>query len=134
MFFRRQAVQQATFAERMQSLAAAGCEVRPLTDGQTEIRRRHSAAVVQPDSTGSARVLRMGVLLGGEVAALVDGGFQKCLRTASGSLRPARAEDLSELHDFQDDLYAALGIENLYNTSLGTVCDAHNYDRPSGRA
>jgi hypothetical protein len=134
MFFRRQPVQHATYAERVKALVAQGCEVSSLGGGLTEVRRGRCAAVIQPDPAGAASVVRLGVLVGGEIAALVDGGFQKFFRTASGTQQPARAEDLRNLHDFQDDLYQALGIGNLYNTSLGTVCDRHAYDRLSGRS
>jgi len=47
--------------------------------------------------------------------------------------RPALASDLKRLQAFQEDLREALGIESLYNQSLGTVCDSHQYDRLSGR-
>ncbi len=72
-------------------------------------------------------------MLQSEIATLVDGGFQKFLRTESGHQFPALATDLKALHDFQEDLRETLGIQSLYNQSLGTTCDAHNYDRLSGR-
>jgi len=46
---------------------------------------------------------------------------------------PALASQLHALHGFEEDLRAALGVDSLYNTSLGTINDVHNYDRVEGR-
>jgi hypothetical protein len=37
------------------------------------------------------------------------------------------------LHEFEEDVKAALGLESLYNTSLGTTSRKHMYDRLKGR-
>lgn len=101
--------------------------------GGIEVRRGRCAAYLRPDAAGGPEVVRAGVLVSGEPAALVDGGFQKFLETPSGRRRPASSADLAELHDFQEDLTEALGLKSLYNQSLGTVCARHAYDRLSGR-
>lgn len=90
-------------------------------------------AFVRPDNEGRPEIVRPALLIAGEPAVLVDGGFQKFLETPSGKRRPASSADLSELHDFQEDLTEALGLTSLYNQSLGTVCARHAYDRLSGR-
>jgi hypothetical protein len=77
-------------------------------------------------------VERAGWVLGAEIAALVDGGYQKFWRAGSRRV-PALAQHLKELHDFEEDLREALGLESLYNTSLGTTNDLHVYDRLAGR-
>jgi hypothetical protein len=74
-----------------------------------------------------------GIRLGDEIAALIDGGFQKFFQTPSGKKRPALADDLKALHDFEEDLKEALGQESYYNQSLGTVSTFYLYDRVRGR-
>jgi hypothetical protein len=76
---------------------------------------------------------RVGIVVGNEIAVLVDGGFQKFFRTPSGKNKPALASELVELHDFQEDLKQALGLEDLYNEALGTVSAYYLYDRVKDR-
>lgn len=78
------------------------------------------------------RIERAGWMVGGEIAALIDEGYQKFWR-AGGRDVPAQAQQLQALHEFEEDLREALGLESLYNTSLGTVNDLHQYDRLAGR-
>jgi hypothetical protein len=78
------------------------------------------------------RIERAGWLVGGEIAALIDEGYQKFWR-AGGRDVPAQARQLQALHEFEEDLREALGLESLYNTSLGTINDLHEYDRLAGR-
>jgi hypothetical protein len=63
----------------------------------------------------------------------VDGGFQKFWRVDGQRKAPALASQLKTLHEFEEDLRAALGLDSLYNTSLGTTNDLHHYDRLEGR-
>ena len=133
MFFRREPRRLVTFDERIQHLRDHGFGTQPLPREQVEVRRDGCVAVVGSSAEGSACLLRHGVLVGGEMAALVDGGYQKFLETPSGARRPALAAELKKLHDFQEDLDEALGLDSLYNESLGTVCDRHAYDRLTGR-
>ncbi len=51
------------------------------------------------------------------------------LETPDGKRLPATAEQLKALHEFEDDVKEALGLVNLYNTSLGTTTRKHEYDR-----
>lgn len=133
MFFRRPEPKGVTFEERLGTLRASGFTVESENDSIARVSRGNCAAEIKDVPGGLPDILKSGVLLRSEIATLVDGGFQKFLRTESGGVAPALATDLKELHDFQEDLRAALGIESLYNESLGTTCDAHNYDRLSGR-
>ena len=63
----------------------------------------------------------------------MDGGYQKFFLTPSGIRKPALAEDLKALHDFEEDLKEALGQTSLYNESLGTVSTLYQYDRVQDR-
>jgi hypothetical protein len=128
MLFRRHQVKAQTFEERLEALRAAGFDTAPEPDGRVRVSRDGCAARID----SGPRIERAGWLVGGEIAALIDGGYQKFWRTSSGSV-PARAEQLKALHEFEEDLREGLGLESYYNTSLGTINDLHNYDRLAGR-
>jgi hypothetical protein len=73
-----------------------------------------------------------GWVLGGEIARLVDRGYQKFLKTSKLEV-PATAEHLRCLHKFNDELKEAAGALVLYNEALGTTSDRYMYDRVLGR-
>jgi len=133
MFFRRRPVKELTFEQRIDGLRQAGFAVEPGGAASFTIRRHGCAAVVSRTPEGLPAVVRIGVVVADQIAELVDGGYQKFFETSLGPRRPARAADLTALHAFQEDLYEALGLESLYNLSLGTVFDRHDYDRLQGR-
>ena len=124
MFFRRQHPRVPSFAERLDQLRQAGFTV----EGPLVSRDGCAAGVSEAGISG-----RTGILLDGEIAILVDGGFQKFFRTPSGKSRPALASDLASLHAFEEDLRQILGLPSLYNESLGTVSTSYRYDRLQGR-
>src|SRR5712692_9082433 len=115
MFFRRERPKESTFADRMKQLRQAGFEVKPLADGRHwRVTRNGCAATVENVPDGTPRLIeRAGILMGDEVGALVDGGFQKLFRAPGGKRQPALASDLKALHDFEEDLKEALGQESL---------------------
>jgi len=61
-----------------------------------------------------------GAGLGGQVARLVDRGYQKFLKTAHVEL-PATASQLHAIHLFSEELKQVTGAIELYNESLGTT-------------
>jgi hypothetical protein len=128
MFFWKRQPKTATFEERIEALRAAGFEVLAQPGGQVVVSRDGCGAMLD----AAPRIERAGWLVGGEIAALIDEGYQKFWR-AGGRDIPAQAEQLQALHEFEEDLREALGLESLYNTSLGTVNDFHQYDRLAGR-
>ena len=132
MFFRRRAPKTITFADRLADLRAEGFELDQPAGGPVTARKNGCAAIIS-DAYGQPRVDSIGVLLGADIALLVDGGFQKFLETPAGKRQPALASELKALHEFQEDLREALGLATYYNESLGTTFDLHNYDRLSGR-
>jgi hypothetical protein len=75
---------------------------------------------------------RPGYLLGGEVATLLDRGFQKFWKTRRLEV-PAIAESLQAVHRFAEELREVIGEPSLYNESLGTTSDSYHYDRVKGR-
>jgi hypothetical protein len=128
MWFRKRQPKVTTFEERIEALRASGFETLPEPDGRVKVIRAGCAAIID----SAPRIQRAGWLVGGEIAALVDGGYQKFWRTGGRDV-PALAEQLKALHDFEEDLREGLGLESFYNTSLGTTNDLHLYDRLAGR-
>jgi hypothetical protein len=64
---------------------------------------------------------------------LVDGGYQKFIMTPSGKKRAALAQDLRDIHAFEDDVRDAMGMSDNYNLALGTVSNLYIYDRVEER-
>jgi hypothetical protein len=133
MFFRRQRSTVPTFQERLGNLGQSGFTVTPASDGTVLVARGDCAIRLREDGGEAQHIDRAGILVGGEIATLVDGGFQKFFRTPSGKNKPALASELKALHDFQEDLKDGLGIEILYNEALGTVSTYYLYDRVKDR-
>jgi hypothetical protein len=75
---------------------------------------------------------RPGFLVGGEVATLLDRGFQKFWKSTRLEV-PATADSLQAVHRFAEELREVIGEPSLYNESLGTTSDSYLYDRVKGR-
>jgi hypothetical protein len=92
-----------------------------------------AAAVIAPAKDAPAAfVERPGALIRGEVARLVDRGYQKFLVISKYEL-PATAGQLEAIHRFSEELKQLTGAISLYNESLGTTSDLYQYDRLKGR-
>lgn len=133
MFFRRKAPKVTTFQDRTDRLAKAGFAVSPRPDGRVLVSKDGIGAVIGDEGKGHPGIEKAGVLIGSEVATLLNRGYQMFLETPSGKHLPAMAEQLKALHQFEDDVKAALDMTNLYNTSLGTTTASHMYDRVNRR-
>jgi len=133
MFFRRARVLNPSFQERVDTLQAAGFTVTPQPAGMVRVSRG-VCAVDLKEANGVLQVEdRAGVAMAGEIAVLVDGGFQKFFRAPSGKKKPALADELQALHAFEADLKERLGLKSLYNEGLGTVSTLYQYDRVKDR-
>ena len=133
MFFRRERPRQPTFEDRLENTKKAGFAAAPIDGGHLKLTRDGCAAVLE-NAGGQPRIVhRAGLLIGGEIAALVDVGYQKFWQTPAGKRKPAMAAELKALHDFEEDLREALGKESLYNEALGTVSTYYLYDRLQDR-
>ena len=128
MFFRRKRIKDPTFVERLEKLRNAGFTIAPMAGGVVRASRGGCAVDLKVGLAG-----RAGMAQGGEIGALVDGGYQKFFETPSGGKKPALADDLKALHDFEEDLKEGLGQESYYNQSLGTVSTFYLYDRVKDR-
>ena len=73
-----------------------------------------------------------GAVVAGELARLLDRGYQKFLKTSKYEV-PATAAQLQAIHRFSEELALVTGGVSLYNESLGTTSDVYQYDRVKGR-
>lgn len=127
-----------TFDQALQSLRAHGFEVSPFagTPNGMLVSKYGSAAILAPSrqDNGSAVALaeHPGILVCGQVARLLDRGYQKFIKTSQFEL-PATAAQLQAIHQFSEELTQLTGGTSLYNESLGTTSDLYEYDRLRGR-
>lgn len=133
MFFRRQRPAQLTFQDRLDSLKQAGFTVAPLPGNDVLVGRNECAIALHEKDGQIGRTQRAGILIGNEIASLVDGGYQKFFRTPSGKTKPALASELKALHEFEEDVKQTLCLANFYNEALGTVSTYYLYDRVKDR-
>ena len=114
-------------------------DVAPAQDGAkraanaVQVRKYGAAAEIAPAPDGTVEIVtRPGWLLNGEIARLVDRGYQKFLKTSKMEI-PATADHLRAIHEFTEELNEAIGATSLYNQALGTTSNVYNYDRVQGR-
>ena len=128
-----------TFNEVLALLGSQRFDVAPAQDGAkrtpnaVQVRKYGAAAEIAPAPDGTVEIVtRPGWLLNGEIARLVDRGYQKFLKTSKMEI-PATADHLRALHEFTEELNEAIGATSLYNQALGTTSNVYNYDRVQGR-
>jgi hypothetical protein len=133
MFFRHDRPKVLSFEDHLANARAAGFTVQSSGNG-TRIERYGIACVAREGQGGFPRFTeRAGVVMGNEIGTLVDSGYQKFFQAPGGKRKPALAEELMAIQNFQEDLKEALGLTSLYNESLGTVSNKYLYDRVEGR-
>jgi hypothetical protein len=117
---------------RAHSFAIAPCA--GVADGMMVSKHGAAAVLVGTDSIDAPVVFAQspGALVGGEVARLVDRGYQKFIQTSLYEI-PATAGQLHAIHLFSEELKQLVGVISLYNNSLGTTSDIYLYDRLKGR-
>ena len=91
MFFRREVIKLPTFSERIDKLKKAAFTVETTADGRAKIVKHGVAAVIGDEGKGHAMIEKSGVLMNGELATLLSGGYQMFLITPSGKRYPAQA-------------------------------------------
>jgi hypothetical protein len=132
-----------SFNDVLSILGSQRFDVAPAQDGAKrvpnafQVRKYGCAAEIVPARDGSTTgpveiITRPGWLLGGEIARLLDRGYQKFLKTSRLEI-PATADHLRAIHEFSEELKEAAGATSLYNESLGTTSDVYQYDRVKGR-
>jgi len=133
MFFRRERPKTLTVPDRIATLRTAGFTVSEPSGNLVRVARGTCAADLNLSTGTLIAEGRAGILVGNDIGVLVDGGYQKFFRTPKGIKKPATAQELEDLHNFEEDLREALGLTSLYNESLGTVSTYYQYDRVQDR-
>ncbi len=133
MFFRREKAKIPTFQERVDLLRQAGFEAQSQADGRVRITKHGVAALIGDEGKNQPSIEKAGVLVGEVIGILFNGGYQMFIELPNGRRLPATAKELHALHEFEEDVKEALGLESLYNQSLGTTSRKHMYDRVKGR-
>ncbi len=130
-----------SFEQTLDALRARSFDVTPykgVADGMLVSKSGVAAVLVPPQpgagtEGGSAGLaVTPGVLVKGEIARLLDRGYQKFIKTSQYEL-PATAAQLHAIHQFTEELNQVTGAMGLYNESLGTTSDLYQYDRLRGR-
>jgi hypothetical protein len=127
-----------SFDQTLELLRTHGFDAVPYTGlaGGTLVSKDCVGAVLVPAPASAdvavALAVHPGVLVRGEVARLLDRGFQKFIKTSQYEL-PASASQLQAIHTFSEELKQLTGAISLYNESLGTTSDVYRYDRLMGR-
>ena len=133
---------QPTFDEVLSQLGDDRFDVAPAAEGANRaagayrVSKYGCAAEIAASQEKDApvRILaKAGWVLGGEIARLVDKGYQKFLKTSKLEI-PATADILRAVHKFEEELKEALGAQMMYNEALGTTSDRYVYDRVVGRS
>ena len=128
------------FDQALEILRAHSFHVEPSSEvpGGVLVSKYGAAAVLlaaQGKDAGAAPAVfaeRPGALIGGQVARLLDRGYQKFIKTPKFEL-PASASQLQAIHLFSEELSQLTGGISLYNEALGTTSDLYEYDRLKGR-
>jgi hypothetical protein len=128
-----------TFNDVLALLGGQRFDVAPAHDGAkrtpnaVQVRKYGCAAEIAAAADGTVEILaRPGWLLNGEIARLLDRGYQKFIKTTKLEI-PATADHLRAIHEFTEELNEATGATSLYNEALGTTSNVYNYDRVKGR-
>jgi len=128
-----------SFNDVLSHLGGQRFDVAPAQEGAkrtpnaVQVRKYGCAAEIAAAPDGTVEILaRPGWLLNGEIARVLDRGYQKFLRTSKLEI-PASADHLRAIHEFTEELNEAAGKTILYNQALGTTSNVYHYDRVEGR-
>ena len=130
---------QHTFNDVLALLGGQRFDVAPVQDGSkrianaVQVRKYGCAADIAAAPDGTVEIIaRPGWVLNGEIARVLDRGYQKFLKTGRLEI-PATADHLRAIHEFTAELIEAAGGTILYNEALGTTSNVYQYDRVAGR-
>src|SRR5713101_5949990 len=132
---KKASTKQNTYEEAVNWLREHGFDIldAPGTKDRVFLKKYNCSAAIEKAPDGNTHLFaKPGYLIGGEIARLVDKGYQKFLKTTKTEA-PATADHLKAIHQFSEELREATGAVSLYNESLGTVSDRYVYDRVEGR-
>ena len=123
------------FEQTLDALRAHSFDVATYADaaGGMLVAKYGAGAILVPGANGTVAFWeRPGALINGQVARLLDRGYQKFLKTAQYEF-PATAAQLQAIHRYSEELSQVTGAISLYNEALGTTSDLYEYDRLNGR-
>ena len=124
-------IEQRTYEDSVSWLRDHGFDVleAPGVKDRIFVKKLNCSAAIEKTPDGTPKIFAYpGYLIGGEIAKLVNRGYQQVLKTTKTEVA-ATADHLKALHQFSEELKEALGVPSLYNESLGTVAEAYQYDR-----
>ncbi len=126
-----------SYDQALQILRSQSFDVTPINgvaNGMLVSKHGVGAVLIpsQSKDESTAFAIHPGVLVRGEVARLLDRGYQKFIKSSQYEL-PATASQLQAIHTFSEEVKSLLGDVSLYNESLGTTSDLYQYDRLTGR-
>ncbi len=130
-----------TYDQILSSLASLGFDVRqsPGVANHIVVTKYGAGAALAPappssgsEASAAAWIHHPGFVVAGEIATLLDRGYQKFWKSSRLEL-PATADSLRAVHRFAEELREVIGEPSLYNESLGTTSDVYLYDRVKGR-
>lgn len=117
----------------IERLRGEGFSASDRGEGRVLVTKNGCGAVLEKAASGELQfAVRPGILMGEQIAHLLDRGYQKFWQSGERTI-PAASEELKALHEFEQDLRAVMRLTGLYNQSLGTVSARYVYDRVEGR-
>jgi hypothetical protein len=129
-------IKERTYDDTLSYLREHGFDIleAPATANRVFIKKHGCSAAIEKnaESDGVKLFAKPGYLISGEIARLVDKGYQKVLKTSKTEVA-ATADHLKAIHTFSEELREAMGATSLYNEALGTVSDRYVYDRVTDR-
>lgn len=128
-------VEQRNFDEVVSWLRDHGFDLieAPGTKARVFLKKYNVSAAVEKNDDETVKIFAYpGYLVSGEIAKLINRGYQQFLKTSKTEIA-ATADHLTALHQFSEELKEALGLPSLYNESLGTVSESYQYDRVTDR-
>src|SRR5437868_7951356 len=128
-------VEQRNFDEVVSWLRDHGFDLieAPGTKARVFLKKYNVSAAVEKNDDGTVKIFAYpGYLVSGEIAKLINRGYQQFLKTSKAEVA-ATADHLTALHQFSEELKQALGLPSLYNESLGTTSELYEYDRVKDR-
>lgn len=130
---RKDSKQTIDFSAWIEKLKSFGFTTSDRGGNRVLIGKNGCGAVLDKAASGEPQfAVRPGISMGENIAHLLDRGFQKFWQSGDRTF-PAAADQLTALHQFEQDLRALMGLTGLYNQALGTVSSRYVYDRVEGR-